>query len=356
MQTAAQNPAAEIENNNTLDRRICVAPMMDYTDRHFRFLLRLLSPSALLYTEMINAHAIVRGEGDRLLAFHSHEHPVALQLGGNDSAMLAAAARIGSQFGYDEINLNCGCPSDRVQSGRFGACLMAEPQRVADGVAAMSNAVKIPVTVKCRIGIEPRAPEDDYVFLHRFVATVAAAGCTVFVIHARKAILTGLSPKQNREIPPLRFDVAAQLRQDFPKLTLVVNGGIRSLEQVRDHLSSFDGVMIGREICENPYRLAELHQWISGSDWSPDREEIIGKYISYMNDRIAEGHRLAPMLRHVLPLYSGRPGARSWRRFISERATLATTTPEILRDSLRIVGSAIPNASGVERDLIRQNT
>jgi tRNA-dihydrouridine synthase A len=330
--------AAPISKTN---RRISVAPMMDYTDRHFRFLLRLLSPSALLYTEMINAQAILRGDPQRFLAFDPSEHPVALQLGGSDPVLLAAAARIGEQFGYDEINLNCGCPSDRVQSGRFGACLMAEPQRVAESVVAMRAIVKVPVTVKCRIGIEPREAGDDYEFLRAFIATVAAAGCDVFVVHARKAILTGLSPKENREVPPLRFDVAEQLRRDFPQLTLIVNGGIRSLDQTRHYLQIFDGVMIGREICDNPYRLAELHQQYYSSAWQPTREAVIARYVPYMYERLAEGYRLAPMLRHVLALYSGRPGARSWRRFISERATLATTTPDILRESLRIVSNPI---------------
>ncbi len=315
--------------------------MMDYTDRHFRYLLRLLSPSALLYTEMINAQAIVRGDPQRFLTFDASEHPVALQLGGSDPQLLATAASIGAAYGYDEINLNCGCPSDRVLSGRFGACLMAEPQRVAESVAAMRAKVTVPVTIKCRIGIEPRAVGDDYEFLREFITTVAAAGCEVFIVHARKAILTGLSPKENREIPPLRFDVAEQLRRDFPQLTLIVNGGICTIKQTGEYLQTFDGVMLGREICQNPYRLAELHQAFFQPQWElPSREAVIARYVPYMHDRLAEGHRLAPMLRHVLALYAGRPGARSWRRFISERATLASTTPDILRDSLRIVGGA----------------
>lgn len=313
--------------------------MMDYTDRHFRFLLRLLSPSALLYTEMVNAHAILRGDANRLLSFDASEHPVALQLGGSEPATLAEAARIGAEFGYDEINLNCGCPSDRVQSGRFGACLMDEPQRVAECVAAMRAVVNMPVTVKCRIGIEPSrsSDADDYTFLHRFVATVSQAGCDVFVIHARKAMLNGLSPKENREIPPLRFDVVAQLRRDFPALTLVLNGGIRSIDQAREHLHMFDGVMLGREICENPYRLAELHREFHAPDWRPAREDVVNRYCEYVRERVARGERLAPMLRHALMMFAGQPRARSWRRFISERATLATTTPDILRDALRIV-------------------
>lgn len=214
-----------------LDRRICVAPMMDYTDRHCRYFLRLLNPSALLYTEMVTAPAIVRGDRQRLLTFDPQEHPVALQLGGSDPRELAAAARIGEEFGYDEINLNCGCPSDRVQSGRFGACLMAEPELVADCIAAIRESVRIPVTVKCRIGIEPMPQAlDEYEFLKRFVATVAAAGCNVFVVHARRAILQGLSPKENREIPPLRYDIARRLREDFPELEIVLNGGLRTIE------------------------------------------------------------------------------------------------------------------------------
>ena len=327
------------ENKATsLDRRICVAPMMDYTDRHFRYLLRLLSPSAVLYTEMITTQAILRGDARRHLDFASAEHPVALQLGGNAPEDLAAAAKVGAKFGYDEINLNCGCPSDRVKSGRFGACLMAEPRLVAESVAAMRNAVTVPVTVKCRIGIEPRDAGDDYEFLHTFVATIAAAGCQVFIIHARKALLTGLSPKENREIPPLRFDFAERLRRDFPLLTFVVNGGIRMLTQVEEYLRTFDGVMLGREICDNPYRLAELHRALHGDDWRPPRETIVAQYVSYARDRLAEGHRLAPMLRHILSLYAGQPRARSWRRYISERAPLEATRPEVLLDALRIVG------------------
>jgi tRNA-dihydrouridine synthase A len=213
---------------------------------------------------------------------------------------------------------------------------MAEPGRVAESVASMRRAVDIPITVKCRIGIEPRDAGDDYVFLHQFVEQVADAGCSVFIIHARKAILTGLSPKENREIPPLRFDIAERLRVDFPKLTFVVNGGIRAADQVAKHLGVFDGVMLGREICDNPYRLVELHRLTTGEEWAPTRESIVESYLSYVRARVLEGHRLAPMLRHILSLYAGQPRARSWRRFISERAALSGTTPEVLSDALRI--------------------
>ncbi|MBC7984748.1 MAG: tRNA dihydrouridine(20/20a) synthase DusA [Candidatus Obscuribacterales bacterium] len=326
----------------TLDRRVCVAPMMDYTDRHFRFLLRCLSPGALLYTEMITTQALLRGDVARHLAFDKTEHPVALQLGGSEAGDLALAARLGADAGYDEINLNCGCPSDRVHSGRFGACLMAEPERVAAAVASMSAAVSVPVTVKCRIGIEPGQVGDDYENLRTFIDVVASAGCKVFILHARKAVLNGLSPKQNREIPPLRYDIVAQLRADFPQLTLVLNGGICNVAEVRAHLATFDGVMLGREICQNPYLLAELHQAIYAPEWElPTRESVVDRYASYVDVRLAEGHRLASMLRHALPLYASRPGGRAWRRYLSERASMSTSTSDLLRQALRLtVGQA----------------
>jgi len=311
--------------------------MMDYTDRHFRYLLRCLSPSALLYTEMVNAQAILRGDTRRLLEFDPFEHPVALQLGGSEPELLAKAASIGAEFGYDEINLNCGCPSDRVQAGRFGACLMAAPDLVAECVAAMRSAVSIPVTVKCRIGIEPRSPGDEYEFLHDFVTKVSAAGCRALILHARNAVLTGLSPKENREVPPLRFDLATRLRLDFPAIELVVNGGIRSLPQVAVYLEEFDGVMLGREICENPYRLAELHRMTHDPLWQPLRHDIIARYREYVSAHWSPGQRLAPMLRHVLALYAGQPRARSWRRFISERASNIDAAPDLLENALRIV-------------------
>lgn len=317
--------------------------MMDYTDRHCRFFLRLLSPSALLYTEMITAAALVRGRQDRLLAFDPSEHPVALQLGGCDPAELAAAARRGESYGYDEINLNCGCPSDRVKSGRFGACLMGSPALVAQCVAAMRSAVRIPVTVKCRIGIEPMpdAAQDEYEFLREFVATVAAAGCDVFVVHARKAMLNGLSPKENREIPPLRHDVVHRLRDDFPALTFVLNGGIRTLEEARVHLADFAGVMLGREAYGNPYLLAHMHRaFVDPNSTLPDREAVIERYAEYVQARLAEGHRLQSLVRHVHGLYAGLPRVRSWRRFLSEQASKDQAGARVLLDALRIVQAA----------------
>ncbi|HEY5757302.1 MAG TPA: tRNA dihydrouridine(20/20a) synthase DusA [Steroidobacter sp.] len=325
-----------------LDRRVSVAPMMDYTDRHCRYFLRLLSPNTLLYTEMLTSAALVRGDGARLLTYDNTEHPVALQLGGSDPKELAIAAKMGEDVGYDEINLNCGCPSDRVQSGRFGACLMGEPSVVAECVSAMRAVVSVPVTVKCRIGIEPMPQvSDEFEFLRNFIATVAAAGCDVFVVHARKAILKGLSPKENREIPPLKYDVAAALRTEFPKLTFVVNGGIKTVEEVQTHLQTFDGVMIGREAYSNPYLLAQLEQAVFDPRWSlPAREQVIQQYADYVRTRLAEGHRLRSMVKHVQGLYAGLPRVRSWRRYLSEGAGSPSAGADLLLDALRIVQAA----------------
>jgi tRNA-dihydrouridine synthase A len=327
----------------SLDRRVCVAPMMDYTDRHCRYFLRLLSPSALLYTEMITATALLRGDAQRLLEFDPAEHPVALQLGGSDPQELAQAARLGAERGYDEINLNCGCPSDRVKSGRFGACLMAEPAQVADCVRAMREAVQVPVTVKCRIAIHPLPSdvEDEYQLLERFVSQVAAAGCTVFVVHARCAVLNGLSPKENREIPPLQYPVVARLVHEFPQLRFVLNGGVRSPAEVREHLAVFEGVMLGREAYHNPFLLAQLHREVVDPAFRlPMREEVIQRYAAYAHQRVAEGHRLRGVVRHVLGLYAGFPGVRSWRRFVLERCNDAAANADLLLDALRIVRSA----------------
>jgi tRNA-dihydrouridine synthase A len=337
-------PGTLIERSRPLlDRRISVAPMMEYTDRHCRYLLRLLSPGALLYTEMITAPAIVRGRAERLLAFDRAEHPVALQLGGSDPRELAVAARAGEEAGYDEINLNCGCPSDRVKSGRFGACLMGEPALVAECVRAMRAAVSVPVTVKCRIAIDPM-PEgaaDEYEFLTRFISTVAQAGCDVFIVHARCAVLNGLSPKENREIPPLRYDVVRRVRAEFPQLTVIVNGGVRTLSEVRAHLTTFDGVMIGREAYHNPYLLAQLHHAICDSSWTPPtREAVIEQYAAYAHARVADGYPLRTIVRHAQGLYAGLPRVRSWRRYLSEQVAHPAANADLLLDALRIVRAA----------------
>ncbi len=290
--------------------------MMEWTDRHCRRFLRAISRRTLLYTEMVHANAILRGDAKRFLAYDDAEHPVALQLGGSEPDALARAARIAEDFGYDEVNLNVGCPSDRVQSGRFGACLMAEPQLVADCIAEMRARVKIPVTVKTRIGIDAN---DSYEFLHGFIATVSSTGCDVFTIHARKAWLKGLSPKENREIPPLRYDIAARVKHDFPQLEVIVNGGVKTLEDARAHLEAFDGAMIGREAYHNPWMLAEADGVIFGAPVTTrSREDVLEEFLPYMEAELARGTPLRSMTRHMLGLYQGMPGARHWRRELSE--------------------------------------
>ena len=296
-----------------------VAPMMDWTDRHCRYFHRLLAPNTLLYTEMVTAAAVVHGDRVRLLGFDPAEHPVALQLGGSDPAELAEAARIGVDLGYDEINLNVGCPSDRVQSGRFGACLMREPALVAECVSAMRDAVahmRVPVTVKCRIGVDE---QDEYAGLAEFVEQVHAAGCTVFIVHARKALLKGLSPKENREVPPLNYDRVYRLKREHPALTIVINGGISSVQAMQDHLREVDGVMLGRVAYHEPYRLAEAEQALFGTPL-PHRDEVLRKLKPYVEAHLARGDRLQHITRHILGLYQGLPGARAFRRVLSEQA------------------------------------
>ncbi len=292
--------------------------MMDWTDRHCRYFHRLLAPDARLYTEMVVAQAVIHGDRSRLLGFDVAEHPVALQLGGSDPGLLAQAARIGHGFGYDEINLNCGCPSDRVQSGRFGACLMLEPERVAECVSAMRAAVEgaIPVTVKCRLGVDEH---EDEAFFRRFIDTVAAAGCTVFVVHARKAWLSGLSPAQNREIPPLDYGRVLRLKADRPELTVVLNGGLEDTPAIATALGTLDGVMIGRAAYHLPYSLALWQQAFFDREGElPTREAIIERMRPYLAAHLANGGQLRHVARHMLGLFQGLPGARSYRRTLSE--------------------------------------
>jgi tRNA-dihydrouridine synthase A len=324
-----------------LDRRVAMAPMMDWSDRHCRHFIRLLAPRTLLYTEMIVADAIVRGDRGRLLDFDASEHPLALQLGGADPATLAMAARIGAERGYDEINLNVGCPSERVQSATFGACLMARPALVAECVAAMRAAVAIPVTVKCRIGIDDT---DSYEFLLAFVDTVAATGCDTFIVHARKAILCGLSPKENREIPPLKYETVWRLKADRPGLTIVANGGIRTLEGAREQWQRTDGVMVGREAYHNPYYLAALDRlaWPAHAPPVPEPAEVVAALRPYVAARLARGERLHAITRHVLGLYAHRPGARAFRRVMSELAPHAGADFAVLEAALRAAEGAAP--------------
>lgn len=318
-----------------LSRRFCVAPMLDVTDRHCRFLLRLISRHAVLYTEMITAQALIHGDPDRLLAFSSEEHPVALQLGGSDPTLLAHATRLADQYGYDEVNLNVGCPSDRVQSGRFGACLMAEPQLVADCVRAMRDATSRPVTIKHRIGIDDL---DSYALLCDFVGTVAAAGCETFIVHARKAWLQGLSPKENREIPPLDYPVVHALKRDFPQLEIIINGGIRTLEACQEQITHVDGVMVGREAYDNPWLLSGVDQLLYGDPSPPlTREEVFEQFSVYVERQLGEGHRLMNVARHLMGLYASLPGARRFRRYLSEHGHRPGAGLEVLHGAQQAV-------------------
>lgn len=315
--------------------------MLDWTDRHCRYFLRLLTRHTLLYTEMITTAAILHGERDRQLAFHDAEQPVALQLGGSDPVELAECTRIGADYGYAEINLNVGCPSDRVQSGRFGACLMAEPQLVADCVSAMVQAVSIPVTVKTRIGIDDM---DSYDGLCRFVETVAASGCRVFVIHARKAYLQGLSPKENRTVPPLRYDYAWQLKRDFPELEIIVNGGITTLDEVADHLQRVDGVMLGRAAYHDPWLLADVdRRFYDDAHAVPERGDVVRLMLPYIERELNAGTQLKHITRHMLGLFQGMPGARKWRRHLSENAHLPGADSRVLMAALQQVERAGEN-------------
>ncbi len=299
----------------------CVAPMMDGTDRHCRYFHRLLTKRARLYTEMITAEALLHGDRDYLLAFDRSEHPVALQLGGSDPAKLREASRIGAGFGYDEINLNVGCPSDRVQSGAFGACLMKSPALVADCVASMSSAVDIPVTVKCRIGVDDQVPEES---LFGFVDQVANAGCRIFIVHARKAWLQGLSPKENRTIPPLDYDLVRRLKRERPDLTIILNGGIETVHDAAALANEFDGVMLGRAAYGDPYLLASVDELVYGEESDPpSRERVAALMSDYVKREFAKGVRPHSITRHMLGLYHGAPGARAWRRFLSENASTA---------------------------------
>ncbi|RUP11064.1 tRNA dihydrouridine(20/20a) synthase DusA [Hyphomicrobium sp.] len=314
--------------------RFCIAPMMDWTDRHCRVFHRGLTKRALLYTEMVTADAVIRGDRQRLLGFSAIEHPIALQLGGSDSAKLAEAAAIGAGLGYDEINLNIGCPSDRVQEGRFGACLMAEPELVAACVSAMRNSQSKPVTVKCRIGIDDQDAEAD---LQRFIDVVAATGVSTFIVHARKAWLKGLSPKENREVPPLDYQRVYRLKAKHPELTIVINGGIETLDDACRHLEHVDGVMLGRAAYQNPYVLADVDRRIfEENDDAPGRGEALSRLLPYTAEHIRKGGRLSNITRHVLGLYHGQPRGRAFRRLLSERATNASATIGVLEDAIAL--------------------
>lgn len=308
------------------EHRLCVAPMMDWTDRHCRYFLRQVSSRARLYTEMITTAALIHGDVDRHLAFSEEEHPVALQLGGSEPDELAHCAKLGERYGYDEINLNIGCPSERVQRGAFGACLMAEPRLVASCVEAIRNETSLPVTVKHRTGIDRI---EDYAFLRDFVGTVAAAGCRTFIVHARNAILKGLSPKENREVPPLKYDYVYRLKAELPELEIVINGGITTSRAIDEHLRHVDGVMLGRAAYHDPWVIADIGN---------TRQRVVRKMIEYCSR-----HREVPLrnvTRHMLGLYHGMPRARLWRRMLSDARLLAANRPELLREALEAVDAA----------------
>ena len=320
-----------MKTQNNFQHRFCVAPMMDWTDRHCRYFLRLFSRHTLLYTEMVTTGALLHGEAERFLRFNSTEQPLALQLGGSEPQDLAASAKMGEQAGYSEINLNAGCPSDRVQRGKIGACLMAEPELVAECMTAMQEAVDIPVTIKCRTGIDDI---DSLEHLSHFVGTVARSGTHCFIIHARIAVLDGLSPKQNREIPPLNYERVFNIKEQYPDLEIVINGGIRSLDQAKQLLGKVDGVMIGREAYQNPGMLAQVDQEIFNSNESIiSQEEVLEQFIDYAREEMISGTALKHMSRHILGLFQGQPGAKQFRRYLSENAHKDTSGIEILEQA-----------------------
>ncbi len=339
MLNPVDNTANAPEPSKTPAYRFCVAPMMDWTDRHCRYFHRLLTQHALLYTEMVTTGALLHGDYRHILRYNPEEHPLALQLGGSHPRDLAVCAKMAEDFGYDEVNLNVGCPSDRVQNGRFGACLMAQPQLVADCVAAMAGAVRIPVTVKTRIGIDD---QDSYPELAHFIATVAEGGCRCFIVHARKAWLSGLSPKQNREVPPLRYDVVYRLKADFPTLTVILNGGLTSLDHSEAVLPRVDGVMVGRQAYHNPYLLADVDRRIF-ADNRPvmTRAELAVQLLPYLRQELATGIRLNSLVRHAIGLFHGQHGGRAFRRHLSENASKPGADESVLLHALTFTRHAV---------------
>jgi tRNA-dihydrouridine synthase A len=329
--------------NSNSPYRFSVAPMMEWTDKHCRFFHRLLTRRARLYTEMITTGAVLHGDRERLLGFNAEEHPVAIQLGGSDAKELAASAKIAEDLGYDEVNLNCGCPSDRVKSGFFGACLMAEPARVADGVAAMKAAVKIPVTVKCRIGIDDQDEEEA---LDTFADAMIAAGSDALIVHARKAWLQGLSPRENREVPPLKYDRVFRLKQRLGNYPVILNGGIASLDAAKQHLAQADGVMLGRAAYDSPEILLGTDPEFFGETAPVQRlEEAFEKLIPYIERELAKGARLHDITKHLLGAFRGKPGARAYRRHLATEAVKPGANAWVLRDALAFLSSEMPSQS-----------
>ena len=333
-----------------MNYKLSSAPMMGWTDRHCRYFHRLLAPSALLYTEMVTTGAVLHGDRERLLGHGREEHPLALQLGGSDPAELARCARIAAERGFDEVNLNVGCPSDRVQQGRFGACLMLEPELVRDCVAAMREAVAIPVTVKTRLGVDRH---ESYGWFSDFVGRVAESGCGVFIVHARKAWLSGLSPKENREVPELRYDWVYRLKQESPRLTVVLNGGIGSVAEVERHLHVLDGVMLGRAAYHDPWLLAELQSRLFAQPGPASREAAVAALTDYLGQQVELGVPVKHVCRHALGLYQGQPGARRWRRYLSQHAHLEPENGELLLQALAQMRGAENGSAPVHGDVLQ---
>ena len=332
---SANNAILSLESSAHESWRLCVAPMIDVTDRHCRYFHRLLAPKARLYTEMITTGALLHGDASRHLDFDAYEHPVALQLGGSEPGALVAAAKLGEQWGYDEINLNCGCPSERVQKGAFGACLMAEPSLVADCMKAMQDAVGVPVTVKHRLGLDK---DESYAFVRDFVGAIYETGCRVFIVHARNAVLQGLSPKDNREVPPLRYGEAAQLKKDFPEAVVVLNGGLTTLSDCEEVLPRFDGVMLGRSPWHDPSVLSRISQ-----AWWPQLKrkteaDVVDALVEYAAVQIAAQVPLRIVVRPLLGLFNGRSNSRLWRRMLSDSTLLKQNNPELIRQAWKEVG------------------
>lgn len=324
-----------------VQHRVCVAPMLDWTDRYYRFFLRLISQHSLMYTEMVTTGAIIHGDERYHLAFDAAEHPLALQLGGSDPSELTQCAKIAARYGYDEINLNCGCPSDRVQQGRFGACLMKEPELVAECITELKNAVDIPITLKHRIGVDE---QNSYTELEDFVGTIAQTGCDAFIVHARKALLKGLSPKDNRTIPPLVYDYVYRLKQSFPASEIIINGGISDIAQMQEHLKHVDGVMLGREAYHNPYLLAQVDQHFYQHSKTPNtRMEVLEKFIPFAEQALNRGASLHHLSRHILGLFHGQPGARKFRRLISEKACRPNASIDVLLEAMGMMANYCDN-------------
>jgi len=322
-------------SSQPLSHRFCVAPMMDWTDRHCRYFLRLLSKHAMLYTEMVTTGALLHGDKERFLKFNPAEQPLAIQLGGSDPDELAESARLAEDVGYQEVNLNVGCPSDRVQNGKIGACLMAEPELVADCVAAMKSSVNIPVTVKSRIGIDNI---DSYDELANFITLVNSAGCSCFILHARIAILKGLSPKQNREIPPLNYQRVYDIKGNFPELEIIINGGIKTLAEAHEHLRHVDGVMLGREAYQHPYILSAVDQEFFNADNEiPERQKILEYFLPYVAEELQQGTALRHITRHILGLFQNQPGGKKFRRYLSENAYKPGADISVLQQAMQVV-------------------